>query len=96
MYIHNGVAVLIDSGIDKDNAKDIDKALTAAGYTIGAIINTHHHPDHCGGNAYFQAKYPECRVYASKFESLFIETPYLQPLCFCGGAAPFNVLKVQR
>ncbi len=40
VYVHNKVAVLIDSGIDKDSAKDVDKALNAKGYTVGAIINT--------------------------------------------------------
>ncbi len=89
VYIKDGVAVLIDSGIDTDNAKAVDKVLREAGCVVGAIINTHHHPDHCGGNPYFQKQYPDCRIYATHFESLFINTPYLQPLCFCSGAMPF-------
>ncbi len=92
-YINNGVVVLIDSGIDRESAKAVDKAIREAGYTVGAIINTHHHPDHCGGNAYFQQQYPGCRVYATHFESLFIGTPYLQPVCFCGGAMPFTGIR---
>ena len=34
-------AVLIDSGLN--SAKDINKLLTKLGYTIVAVINTHHH-----------------------------------------------------
>lgn len=93
VYAKDGKAVLIDSGIDADNAKAVDKVLREAGYAVSAIINTHHHPDHCGGNAYFQKQYPDCRIYATHFESLFINTPYLQPLCFCSGAMPFTGIR---
>lgn len=41
VYIKEGKAVLIDSGISKDVAKEVDKALTQANAQLSAIINTH-------------------------------------------------------
>jgi len=40
VYIHENVATLIDSGGDESCAKDVSKALQAAGYTIGAVITS--------------------------------------------------------
>src|SRR5688572_15892780 len=52
-------AILIDSGIDKGIAKEVNNAIKAAGATVGAIINTHFHADHCGGNHFFQKEYKD-------------------------------------
>ncbi len=93
VYINNGSAILIDSGIDADIAKDIDTAIMEAGCKVIAIINTHHHADHCGGNAYFQKRYPDLRIFATRFEANFIENPYLETFCFCGQAAPLPELR---
>jgi glyoxylase-like metal-dependent hydrolase (beta-lactamase superfamily II) len=43
-------AVLIDAGQDRDQAKRLLRACEAAGLTPCAIINTHAHADHFGGN----------------------------------------------
>jgi glyoxylase-like metal-dependent hydrolase (beta-lactamase superfamily II) len=88
-------AVLIDSGLDNDTAKKVDKSINSAGYSVAAIINTHGHADHCGGNNYFQKKYQDLRIYAAAFEAHFIQEPFLEPLCFCAGAAPFKELRTK-
>lgn len=93
VYIQENTAVLIDSGGDESCAKDVSKAIQEAGYNIAAIINTHCHPDHCGGNAFFQKKFPSIKIYASHDEQRFIEDPLLAPRCFCGLAAPFAGLQ---
>lgn len=93
VYIKNKIAVLIDSGISKDLAKEIDKCLIQADVQVGAIINTHCHGDHCGGNALFQLKYPQIKIFSTETERPFIEDPLMAPQCFCGGAAPFEDLK---
>jgi len=93
IYIQDKMAILFDSGNDENSAKDVLNALQADGYQITAIINTHCHPDHCGGNYFFQKKFPELKVYAAPEEREFIENPNLAPRCFCGGAAPFAGLK---
>lgn len=84
--------VLFDSGLDKSTATAIDKALNTQGLKVNAIINTHSHADHCGGNAYFQMKNPELKIYCSDWEKPFIEMPHLEPTCFCASAEPFAAL----
>jgi glyoxylase-like metal-dependent hydrolase (beta-lactamase superfamily II) len=93
VYIKDKMAVLIDSGISKDVAKEIDKCLIQANVQVAAIINTHCHGDHCGGNAFFQMKYPEIKIFSTESERPFIEDPLMAPVCFCGGAAAFEDLK---
>lgn len=93
VYIKGKVAVLIDSGISKDVAKEVHKVLNAENIQVCALINTHSHGDHCGGNAFFQQKYPEIRIFSTEVEKPFIEDPLMAPICFCGGAAAFEELK---
>src|SRR3984957_6483958 len=93
VYIKEKMAVLIDSGISRDVAKEIDKCLIQANVQVAAIINTHCHGDHCGGNAFFQQKYPQIKIFSTETERPFIEDPLMAPICFCGGAAAFEELK---
>lgn len=93
VYIKEKMAVLIDSGISKEVAKEVNKSLQQANIQVVAIINTHCHGDHCGGNAFFQLKYPKLKVFSTETERPFIEDPLLAPICFCGGAAAFEELK---
>lgn len=91
-YIDNNGIVLIDSGSDESSAKTAYNALEGSGDVI-AIINTHCHPDHCGGNYFFQKRYPSLKVFAAHDEKNFIEDPTLAPRCFCQQAAPFAGLR---
>lgn len=93
VYTKEKMAVLIDSGISKDVAKEVDKSLVQANIQVVAIINTHCHGDHCGGNAFFQQKYPQLKIFSTETERPFIEDPLMAPICFCGGAAAFKELK---
>lgn len=93
VYIIEKMAVLIDSGISRDVAKEIDKCLIQANVQVAAIINTHCHGDHSGGNAFFQQKYPQIKIFSTETERPFIEDPLMAPICFCGGAAAFEELK---
>jgi glyoxylase-like metal-dependent hydrolase (beta-lactamase superfamily II) len=93
VYLQDRKALLIDSGGDDSCAKDVNNALEAEGYEVSAIINTHCHGDHCGGNSFFQKRYPNLKTFAAYNEKFFIEDPLQAPRCFCGGAAPFAGLK---
>lgn len=88
VYVQGNNVILIDSGSDKQSTKNTLLALEDAKYTVNAIINTHCHPDHCGGNYFFQQKFPNIKIYATHDEKEFIENPEMAPRCFWQGAAP--------
>lgn len=81
--------ILIDSGNDDSSVK---KAIRPFGdIHIAAIINTHSHADHCGGNAYIQKQFAS-DIYAPELEKAFIENPILEPT-YLFGASPLEALK---
>lgn len=88
----DGGAIAIDSGLNKDAARTIRKAVEAAGLKLHTIINTHHHADHIGGNAYLLRVVPELQVYAPPLESALIANPILEPVYLHLGACPHAAL----
>jgi glyoxylase-like metal-dependent hydrolase (beta-lactamase superfamily II) len=88
----DGGALLIDSGSDKDHAKKILKACRAKNLEPRAILNTHSHADHYGGNAYLQET---CGIpaYAPIFEEAIIKYPILEPMYLYGGVRPPKTLQ---
>lgn len=83
--------VLIDAGIDGSTAKKAVKVLTQQGRKPVAVISTHSHADHIGGNAYLAGM--GVPVYAPALEAPFIENPLLEPVCLTGGASPWPALR---
>lgn len=79
--------VLVDSGNDEDAGRKVLRACEAGGKRIGMIVNTHSNADHCGGNAFIQARIG-CRIAATRIEAAFIETPVLEPSYLWGGFPP--------
>ena len=80
-------AYLIDSGNDRDAGKKVKKILDANGWSLTAILNTHSHADHIGGNQYLQ-KQTQCRIYAPGIEQDFTRHPVLEPSFLYGGFPP--------
>ncbi|PKM52283.1 MAG: MBL fold metallo-hydrolase [Firmicutes bacterium HGW-Firmicutes-7] len=91
IYIENREATIIDSGLDKDVAKQILRLLEENKWVLKRIINTHSHADHIGGNAFLCEK-TKCHVITSKEEAHFIQNPLLEPALLYGGF-PHKVLK---
>jgi glyoxylase-like metal-dependent hydrolase (beta-lactamase superfamily II) len=57
--------VVFDTGRHREHAERIIDAAHATGRPIVAIVNSHWHLDHVGGNVIVRAAYPHARVYAS-------------------------------
>jgi len=83
---------IIDTGLDKDSGRGIRKVLEADGLTLEAIINTHSHADHFGGNDYL-ARNLKAKVYAPSIESGVIQNPILEPIYLFHGATPIRNLR---
>jgi len=49
-YLVRDVATGAVAAIDTPEVGPLNDALTARGWTLTHILNTHHHPDHAGGN----------------------------------------------
>jgi glyoxylase-like metal-dependent hydrolase (beta-lactamase superfamily II) len=79
-----GGATLIDSGNDDDAGRKVLRACEAAGLKIVRIANTHSNADHCGGNAFIQAR-TGCAIASTRAEAAFIEEPALEPSLLWGG-----------
>ena len=81
--------LLIDSGNDDSSVR---KAYRDFGdVQIIAVLNTHSHADHCGGNAFVQNRF-NAPIYAPSLEQAFIETPILEPT-YLYGAYPLQTLQ---
>lgn len=80
----NGGVYLIDSGNDKEAGRKINKLLTERGLVLSGILNTHSNADHIGGNDYLQ-RMTGCRIYATRAEKPFIESPQIEGSFLWGG-----------
>jgi glyoxylase-like metal-dependent hydrolase (beta-lactamase superfamily II) len=89
----DGGAIAIDTGIDKDTGRALRKALDGAKLQLRAIINTHHHADHVGGNSFLLRNLPGVEVYAPALEAALIENPILEPTYLFHGARPIAALR---
>jgi hydroxyacylglutathione hydrolase len=69
-------AVVVDPG----EAEPVERALDALGVTLGAILATHHHGDHVGGNPALVQRYPGIKVfgYASDRGRIPAQTEFLE------------------
>ncbi|MBI1801983.1 MAG: MBL fold metallo-hydrolase, partial [Chloroflexi bacterium] len=85
--VGGGRALLIDSGLDADYGKAARKACEALRLKPVAVINTHAHADHFGGNDYL-ARNCGVRVYAPAFEEAIMRYPELEPTYLFNGAYP--------
>lgn len=87
---------LVDSGsteIDGEYILDIIKSFFAqhkSAYRIKAIINTHSHADHCGGNNFIQ-KQTGCEIWINRNEKSTLENSNIQGCIIFGGYAPHEL-----
>ncbi len=79
--------IIIDSGIDENYDKRILNILSSNNLKIKALINTHAHADHIGGNKIIYER-TNVKIYSSFEEKPFIENPLLEPLYLYGAFPP--------
>jgi glyoxylase-like metal-dependent hydrolase (beta-lactamase superfamily II) len=58
--------ILVDTGRHPDHQAKLLAYARARGRPIAAIVNSHWHLDHSGGNAEIRAAYPHAQLYASR------------------------------
>ncbi|WP_221091429.1 MBL fold metallo-hydrolase [Deinococcus aquaedulcis] len=83
-----GGALLVDTGLDDSHARKLLRAVECAGLRPTAILNTHSHADHHGGNAFLLKRFPEVEVWAPPLEAAIIANPLLEPLGLFGARPP--------
>ncbi len=87
LELGEGKVLLVDSGNDEEAGRKLLRLIEGAGWTLVRIANTHSNADHCGGNAFLQAR-THCAIAATRAEAAFIETPLLEPSFLWGGFPP--------
>ncbi len=91
----DGGAIVIDTGLDKDTGRMVRRALEEARCELRAIVSTHHHADHIGGNEYLVRNVPGVVVCAPRLEAPLVENPLLEPVYLSLGASPPAALRTK-
>jgi glyoxylase-like metal-dependent hydrolase (beta-lactamase superfamily II) len=84
---------LVDTGLNDTSArKAIRAAREALGSEVVAIVTTHGHADHFGGNATV-VKRTGASVFAPAMDECILRYPILQPASLFGGADPIDSMR---
>jgi len=89
----NGGCALVDAGLNDSAAKKAIKAVREElGSEVTAVVTTHGHADHFGGNATV-VKRTGARVLAPAIDEAILRYPILQPALLYGGADPIDSMR---
>ncbi len=92
LIVHDGRAVLVDTGLDRDTAKKILRHIESLKIALAAVIITHAHADHFGGAATIRTR-TGASVYAPALEADVVASPIWEPLYLFSGALPPSELR---
>ncbi len=67
IYILRDEAAQLTAAIDPSESKPVTDFLSKKNWSLDLILNTHHHPDHVGGNIELKNKF-NCPVYSSSYD----------------------------
>jgi len=88
-----GRFILVDTGLNDTSAKKVLKAVREElNGDVVAIITTHGHADHFGGNAAI-VKRTDAQVWAPRIDEAVLRYPILQPALLYGGADPIETMR---
>ena len=88
-----GQIVLVDTGLNETSAKRALKVVREElGGDVVAVLTTHAHADHFGGNATVVRR-TGAVVHAPVFDEAYLRYPLLQPASLFGGADPLDTLR---
>ena len=88
----NGMALLVDAGIDATAGRALAQAVEAEGLKPKYLIVTHAHPDHFGAAKWLREQYTGLSHYAPPGEVPFLEHPRLEGQALFG-ASPLQELE---
>ncbi len=92
IFAPNERAILIDTGLNESAARKVLRWIGERDRVVGAIITTHGHADHFGGNA-FVVKRTGAKVWAPAWDEAVLRYPLFQPVCLYAGADPPDSLR---
>src|SRR5215218_1888041 len=85
--------LLVDSGLNDTSAKKALKSVKEElNGAVIAVLTTHAHADHFGGNATV-VKRTGARVFAPEIDEAILRYPLLQPVFLFAGADPLDSLR---
>ncbi len=88
-------ALLIDTGVGQRSGRRLLRIIQEQGLDLVAILNTHCHGDHVGGNAYL-AERTGAQVYAPVHDAVVLQYPVWGTMCMFGGAEPIAEMAAPR
>lgn len=90
-----GQAIVVDSGMGSRSGRQIAEMLADRGLRPAALLNTHAHGDHTGGNA-FLVREAGALLYAPEHEATWVRDPRWGLVFLFGGAEPVRGMATRR
>lgn len=90
-----GQAIIVDSGMGSRSGRQIAEMLAERGLRPLAVLITHAHGDHAGGNAYLTRE-TGARLYAPVDEATWVRSPIWSLVFLFGGAEPVAGMATRR